>query len=169
MFVEDVHSASRQEALVTPIDARLFGGIASDKLTGGLGNDKLSGRFGNDQVNARCCISLHTYGDEESFGMPTSIAEALAAGAFTLVRDLSGTSEYLGTAGVLSRTNDDAVKAIQSTLSWSHDEWQSQQTRAAAYTRQRFASERVLRPLLDDWLSITQATCFVPSSQLRAA
>lgn len=114
-------------------------------------------------------IYLHTYGDEEPFGMPVSIAEALATGAYTLVRVRPGAAEYLGTAGALYHTNDDAVNLIKSTLSWSQDDWQSQEAHAANSARQRFASESVLRPLLDNWLSMTQGSCFVPSSQLRAA
>lgn len=114
-------------------------------------------------------IYLHTYGDQEPFGMPVSIAEALATGAYTLVRDLPGASEYLGTAGALYRTTDDAVKLIQSTVSWSNDEWQSHQARAAESARQRFASERVLRHLLDDWLSIAPGTCCAPRPLDRAA
>ena len=87
-----------------------------------------------------------------------AIAEALATGAFTLVRDLPGAADYLGTAGAIYRTNDDAARTIQSTLNWSHDEWQSHQARAVAVARQRLSSERVLRPLLDDWLSMTQGS-----------
>lgn len=114
-------------------------------------------------------IYLHTYGDDEPFGMPVSIAEALATGAFTLVRDLPGAAEYLGTAGTLYRTNDEAARAIQSTLSWSDDKWQSQQSSAAAVAEQRFASGRVLRPLLDDWLTLAQGQSFIQAPSLRAA
>ena len=114
-------------------------------------------------------IYLHTYGDEEPFGMPVSIAEALATGAYTLVRDLPGATEYLGTAGSLYRTNDEAVQAIQSSLSWSNDEWQSRQARSAAFAQQRFASESVLRPLLDNWLSLTNRPGLVPLLPTRAA
>ena len=114
-------------------------------------------------------IYLHTYGDDEPFGMPVSIAESLATGAFTLARDLPGAAEYLGTAGTLYRTNDEAVLAIQSTLTWSDDEWQSQQSRAIAAAQQRFASERVLRPLLEDWRSLADATGLFQNPLARAA
>lgn len=113
-------------------------------------------------------IYLHTYGDEEPFGMPVSIAEALATGAYTLVRDLPGANEYLGTAGALYRTTEDAVKLIQRTLSWSNDEWQFQQNRSATVA-QRFASECVLRPLLNDWRLLAQRTDFIPLPNARAA
>lgn len=99
-------------------------------------------------------IYLHTYGDDEPFGMPVSIAEALATGAFALARDLPGAAEYLGTAGTLYRTHEEAAQAIQRTLSWTDDDWKSQQAQAVAVAQQRFASERVLRPLLNDWLSL---------------
>ena len=114
-------------------------------------------------------IYLHTYGDDEPFGMPVSIAEALATGAFTLARELPGAAEYLGTAGTLYRTNDEAVRAIQGTLSWSDDEWQSQQARAATVAQQRFASELVLRPLLDDWRSLAGVHGHVQLPKARAA
>lgn len=100
-------------------------------------------------------IYLHTYGDEEPFGMPVSIAEALACGAVTLVCDRPGAAEYLGTSGILYRTADEAVTAIQNTLTWSEDEWQAQQSHATNEARHRFASAKVLRPLYEDWLSIT--------------
>ncbi len=114
-------------------------------------------------------IYLHTYGDDEPFGMPVSIAEALATGAFTLARDLPGAAEYLGTVGTLYRTNDEAAHAIQRTLSWTDDDWMSQQAQAVAVSQQRFASERVLRPLLNDWLSLAERTGFVPFPGTRAA
>ncbi len=107
-------------------------------------------------------IYLHTYGDEEPFGMPVSIAEALATGAYTMVRDLPGASEYVGSAGALYRSNEEAVTLIQRTLNWSGDEWLAQQEVASTYAYERFASERVLRPLLDDWLEMTNGECFAP-------
>lgn len=107
-------------------------------------------------------IYLHTYGDEEPFGMPVSIAEAMATGAYTMVRDLPGASEYVGIAGALYRSNDEAVTLIQRTLNWSDDEWLAQQEVASTYAYERFASDRVLRPLLDDWLAMTNGECFAP-------
>jgi glycosyltransferase involved in cell wall biosynthesis len=107
---------------------------------------------------------LHTYGDEEPFGMPVSIAEALATGAYTLVRHLLGAAEYVGPAGALYRSNDDAVSLIQRTLDWSNEQWQAQQQLASAYAQERFASQRVLRPLLDDWLAVTNGECFARRS-----
>ena len=58
-------------------------------------------------------IYLHTYGDTEPFGMPVSIAEAMATGAFTLARDLPGAAEYLGGSGALYRSADQAVALIR--------------------------------------------------------
>ena len=74
-----------------------------------------------------------------------------------MVRDLPGAADYLGTAGALYRTTDEAVTLIHRTLSWSPAEWQAQHARTA-HERQRFTSERVLRPLWEDWLSLAPAT-----------
>ena len=109
-------------------------------------------------------IYLHTYGDEEPFGMPVSIAEALATGAYTLTRDLPGAAAYLGETGAMYRSSNEAAALIQNTLSWSDADWHSLQQRTAASARQRFASDQVLRCLLDDWLSITDRSCVLRSS-----
>lgn len=100
-------------------------------------------------------IYLHTYGDEEPFGMPVSIAESLATGCFTLVRDLPGAAEYLGGAGELYRDVNDAVRCIQGTAKWSEFEWQAAQARVIKSANERLADGIVLRPLLDDWLMLT--------------
>lgn len=117
-------------------------------------------------------IYLHTYGDEEPFGLPVSIAEAMATGAYTLARDLPGATDYLGSVGALYRSNDEAVLLIQKTLTWSDEAWQAQQALTSEYAHERFASNKVLRPLLDDWLIMTNGGCFAPGlerNRLRAA
>ena len=103
-------------------------------------------------------IYLHTYGDEEPFGMPISIAESLATGAVTLVRDLPGAAEYLAGAGRLYRSVDEAAQFIQQTLNWSDLDWQTAQARAIESAKERLADEVVYRPLLNDWLVLTNRT-----------
>ena len=104
-------------------------------------------------------IYVHTYGDDEPFGMPVSIAESLATGCVTLVRDLPGAAEYLGGAGALYRSVDEAVQRIQATANWSDDEWQVTQARAIESANMRLADEVVLLPLLNDWLKLTNRVC----------
>ena len=100
-------------------------------------------------------IYLHTYGDEEPFGMPISIAESLATGAFTLARDLPGAAEYLAGAGQLYRTVDEAVQFVLQTLTWSDRDWRGLQSRAIESANNRLADEVVYQPLLNDWLLLT--------------
>ena len=50
----------------------------------------LVGRAGTD---------VHTHGTDDPVGMPTSIAEAMATGAYVLARDLPGARAFLGRAG----------------------------------------------------------------------
>ena len=100
-------------------------------------------------------IYLHTYGDEEPFGMPISIAESLATGAVTLVRDLPGAAEYLAGAGQLYRSIDEAAAFIQQTLNWSEDDWIAAQSRAVETAQERLSDEVVYRPLFNDWLTLT--------------
>ena len=103
-------------------------------------------------------IYLHTYGDDEPFGMPISIAESLAMGCVTLVRDLPGAAEYLAGAGQLYRSAAEAAQFIQQTLTWSDVDWQTAQTRAIESAKEHLADEVVYRPLLNDWLMLTNRT-----------
>jgi glycosyltransferase involved in cell wall biosynthesis/uncharacterized coiled-coil protein SlyX len=102
-------------------------------------------------------VYLHTYGTEEPFGMPISIAEAMATGAFTLVRNLPGAAHYVGLVGGVYETADHAASLIRQSARWYDEQWRDVRRRTVEFAYQNYADVNVLRPLLDDWLHIRHA------------
>lgn len=99
-------------------------------------------------------IFLHTFGFQEPFGMPISIAEAMATGAYVLVRRGPGVTEYLGPCGAQYDSPEDAARLIRETQLWSEDKWQSVRLAAIDYAYARFADSTVLETMLDDWCAL---------------
>lgn len=98
-------------------------------------------------------IYLHTYGDAEPFGMPISIAEAMAAGCYTLVRRLPGADRYVGKAGYLYGSVEEVASHIWHSANWPHMLWNDVHRRATDWSYSQYADVDVLRPMLDDWLA----------------
>ncbi|MGN6551679.1 MAG: glycosyltransferase [Pararhizobium sp.] len=96
-------------------------------------------------------IYVHTYDPEVSFGMPVSIAEAMAAGCTIVARDVFGAADYVGDAGRLYRDEDEAVALIRGTEGWSDDHWAKADrvSRERAFTH--FDDRDILVPLLETW------------------
>lgn len=107
-------------------------------------------------------IYLHTYGDEEPFGMPISIAEAMATGALVFARALPGAEQYVGSAGALYATADEAAMAIRLSARAYSEQWKQRQQRAMDFAYQHYADAVVLRPLLDEWLRIVETGIEAP-------
>jgi len=84
------------------------------------------------------------------FGMPISIAEAMATGCYVLARDAEGLGEYLGSAGEIYRTPQEAAALILATRGWTEGTWQ---TTAANAVRQAalFSDEAVLEDEIAFW------------------
>ena len=99
-------------------------------------------------------IYLHTYDLVTPFGMPVSIAEAMATGSFLLVPDREGAQEYIGDAGQLYRNEDEAVERILATRDWSEEDWAAARIRSAERAVHHFADHEVLPALLADWCEI---------------
>lgn len=104
----------------------------------------------------RAGIYLHTYGDDEPFGMPISIAEAMATGCYVLVRNLPGAREYIGPGGHLYDTAEDAAVLIRLAQQWYPGQWREQQRRSVEHACARHADVEVLRPLLQRWISVVE-------------
>ena len=102
-------------------------------------------------------VYLHTYGTEEPFGMPISIAEAMATGAFTLVRNLPGAASYVGPVGGVYESADQAASLIRQSARWYEEQWRDVRRRTVEHAYQNHADIHVLRPLLDDWLQVRHA------------
>jgi glycosyltransferase involved in cell wall biosynthesis len=99
----------------------------------------------------RAGIHLHTHGTSAPFGMPISIAETMATGCLTLVRDLPGAAEYVGSAGLVYRSAAEAIAAIHATEEWTPERWAAARSAAVEHAYERFSDVRVLPPLLDEW------------------
>lgn len=107
-------------------------------------------------------IYLHTYGNEEPFGMPISIAEAMASGAFVFVPTLPGAQQYVGTAGGLYASADGVAASIRQSARAYNEQWQVWQQRAMDFAYQNYADVVVLRPLLDEWQRIADLGMHAP-------
>jgi hypothetical protein len=107
----------------------------------------------------RAGIYLHTICPPRSpngtpIGMPISIAEAMATGAWTLVRDEPELTDYVGNAGASYRDVDEAEARVRETLAWSEEEWRSRRVRACDFAFTRYADDVVLRPVFEDWCAL---------------
>lgn len=96
-------------------------------------------------------IYLHTPTLAEPYGMPISIAEAMATGCWVIARRCPGSAAYVGEAGRLYDSEDEASAVLDQTAAWSEEEWQRARLSAIDRAFSGFASDVVLRPLLEDW------------------
>lgn len=109
----------------------------------------------------RSGIYLHTISSQGDahftpLGMPVSIAEAMATGAYVLARDAPEFEAYLGDAGRTYRDLDDAAKIIAETAFWTDKDWKRIQDRAVARAYANYADELVFRPMFEDWVRIVR-------------
>jgi hypothetical protein len=104
-------------------------------------------------------IYLHTIRPPEAehgapIGMPISIAEAMATGAYTLVRELPELRDYVAGAGECYRDAAHAAALIAASARWSEEEWLRRRVRASDQAFLNHADEFVLRPMLEDWRAL---------------
>ncbi len=88
------------------------------------------------------------------FGMPISIAEAMASGTFVLARLAPSVRSYLCGSGLVYSSVEAAAVAINDTLVWSDEVWAAQERRAIDSSRQ-YEDVNVLPALVEDWREIT--------------
>jgi glycosyltransferase involved in cell wall biosynthesis len=86
-------------------------------------------------------------------GMPISIAEAMATGAYILVRDIPELRAYVGDAGTTYRDADHAAELIAATSTWSEQRWKQAWTASVDRAFLHHADEIALRPVFEDWCS----------------
>ena len=108
---------------------------------------------------ARAGIYLHTaLPPEEPFGnpigMPVSVAEAMATGAYVVVRDLAPLREYVGAAGAVYRDREEAARILQATLAWGDAEWHEVFRRSVDRAFSLHADEITVEPILQDWCQL---------------
>ncbi len=88
------------------------------------------------------------------FGMPISIAESMATGAYVIGRYCEPFENYIGNAGKTYKSENEAIKLIHETLHWSNQQWHDAQQKSIDRAYQYYLDDRVLPTLLNDWLTI---------------
>ena len=105
----------------------------------------------------RAGIYMHTHGTDHPVGMPISIAESMATGAFVLGRDLPGVREYIAGGGEVysGETPDDraadAAAIIRGTADWTDAMWSAQFDVSVNQAFQHHASVDVADHMLRAW------------------
>jgi glycosyltransferase involved in cell wall biosynthesis len=107
---------------------------------------------------AQAGIYVHTAkppGTEHAtpIGLPVSIAEAMATGAYVLVRDIPELLDYVADAGAAYRDVAHAADIIAATAAWSEQRWKDAWTASVERAFSRHADEIALRPVFEDWCS----------------
>ncbi len=87
-------------------------------------------------------------------GMPVSIAEGMATGAYTLARNTPEFRDYLDGAGAVYNDLDEAERLIRATLDWSDKDWRAAQRRSVERAFAQFADSMVYRTIFEDWTRI---------------
>jgi glycosyltransferase involved in cell wall biosynthesis len=110
--------------------------------------------YAAEQLTAKAAIYLDTSEPAvQPFGMPISIAEALACGAIVLIRDSMAAREYAGDAAFYYQTPAEAADIISTTVAWNSDAKKRLFDRAVMQGA-FYADSAVLPRLLHDWESI---------------
>jgi glycosyltransferase involved in cell wall biosynthesis len=87
-------------------------------------------------------------------GMPVSIAEGMATGAYALARNAPEFRDYIGDAGAFYDDLDEAERLIRATLEWSDEDWRRVERRAVERAFEGFADTMVYRTIFEDWRQI---------------
>jgi glycosyltransferase involved in cell wall biosynthesis len=132
--------AALNASLGNPVDIRMD--VANEAMAA------LTGQAG---------IYLHTFGFKQPFGMPVSIAEAMACGAVLLVRDCPAARAYAGANAFYYDYEDEAVEYINATLHWSAADWTERAKRAADFAYAHYTDDAVMDPIVEDWRRILRA------------
>jgi glycosyltransferase involved in cell wall biosynthesis len=99
-------------------------------------------------------LYLHTHALTTPYGMPMSIAESMATGAYVVARACPEAIAYVGDAGAFWSSEDEAVERIRETAEWDDARWAAVRMTAVERAFARHADLRVLRPLLDQWIAL---------------
>jgi hypothetical protein len=108
---------------------------------------------------AQASMSVHTCrppGTENAtpIGMPVSIAEAMATGAYVLVRDLPELADYVGDAGAVYRDLDHAAELIAASANWPEEAWENAWMRSVERAFNHHADLLVFRRMFEDWCAL---------------
>lgn len=93
--------------------------------------------------------------DGHPFGMPISIAEAMATGSLVIAREMPWLEHiYIGHAGVQYKNSEIAAEIIKTSTCYSSSDWATIAERAVTRSI-RFRDTSVLPALVEDWRQIT--------------
>lgn len=98
-------------------------------------------------------ISLHTLDLPQNVGMCISVAEGLASGNYSLVRNTVPLIGMVQDVGNTYNKNEEAAAFINKTKTWSDAEWNAVATNSAAKA-QEYADFNVFPNLIQKWNSI---------------
>lgn len=96
-------------------------------------------------------IYLHTFGFQAPFGMPVSIAEAMAAGCLVLCRPCEGSRICLGEAGIFYDTAEQAAAIVRDTAQWPDHRWEDVQWRAVEHAYEHHNDLDACAVIREDW------------------
>jgi glycosyltransferase involved in cell wall biosynthesis len=113
-------------------------------------------------------IYLHTHSPGSRFGMPVSIGEAMATGAYVIGRRCTGSEAYIGDAGDLYDDEDQAAHLVRMTTGWSEEQWRRAEVRAIDRAYGHFLDSEVLRPILEDWIRLAAESASSTSLRIPA-
>ncbi len=99
----------------------------------------------------RAGICLHTHALREPYGMPVSIAEAMATGCCVIGRRSPASEAFIGDAGRVYDTEDEAAALLEETRCWSDADWRAARIRSIDRAFWHFTADRVLQPLYEEW------------------
>jgi glycosyltransferase involved in cell wall biosynthesis len=99
----------------------------------------------------RAGIYLHTHALQDPYGMPVSIAEAMAVGCHIIGRRAHAAAELIEGAGRLYDTEDEAAALLHDTTAWTDEQWRAARLVSIEHAFTRFTASHVLAPLLDRW------------------
>ena len=87
-------------------------------------------------------------------GGPVSVAEAMATGAYLVVRDLPGLVDYVADAGAAYTDLDHAAALVRATESWTDAQWRAAELRSIERAFTHHADETALAPIFEDWCEL---------------
>ena len=102
-------------------------------------------------------IYLHTFDPAgPPYGMPVSIAESMACGAYVIARRLPPTAAYVGEGGDLYDSEAEAEALLRATLDWSEEQWRDAALRSIDRAFHRYVDRLALKPIFDCWQNLAQ-------------
>jgi hypothetical protein len=118
----------------------------------------------------RTGIYVHSYNPElVTFGMPISIAEALATGAYVLTRRAPNIGDYAGSQARLFNSIEQAADLVNATLEWDDGRWAAERHLSIERAFLHHVPAVTVGSILDDWLALTGSHYVVAREAARLA